>query len=93
MSRCPGQDSRKLTISYHKCPTCGYAVELFSDELRQRCPRCRTEVQKEQTPSCIQWCTAARRCIGPQRYDAIMKQMQEADGPGRPREGDGEETG
>jgi len=86
MSRCPGQDSRKLTIGYHKCPTCGYAVEMFSDELRRRCPQCRTEVEREQTPSCIQWCPAARRCIGSERYDAILKQMQEADAAS----GDGE---
>ena len=77
MSPCPGQDTRKLTIGYHKCPTCNYAVELFSDELMRRCPRCRTEVHKETTPSCIQWCSAARRCIGPERYDATMALMQQ----------------
>ena len=80
MPRCPGQDTRKITIGYHRCPTCGYAVEMFSDELRRRCPKCKTEVHKEQTPSCIQWCAAARQCIGPKRYEEIMKVLAEGQG-------------
>ncbi len=76
--RCPGQDTRKLTVSYHPCPTCGKLVEFFSDELMVKCPACKTEVHKEQVPSCIQWCKAARSCIGAKKYDAIMKDMEEA---------------
>ncbi len=72
MSRCPGQDSRKLTVSYHPCPECRKPVEFFSDEIRVRCPRCKTMVHKEQTPSCIQWCQAARECLGPELFDRLV---------------------
>ncbi len=71
MSRCPGQDTRKLTVSYHPCPACQKPVEFFSDETRIRCPHCKTTVHKEQTPSCIQWCQAARKCLGPELFDRL----------------------
>lgn len=76
-SRCPGQDFRKLSISIHPCPECQKPVEFFSDELRARCPTCKTMVQKDSSPSCIQWCKAARDCIGADLYDALIGQMSE----------------
>jgi hypothetical protein len=75
MGNCPGQDTRKLTISYHPCPECQHPVEFFSDEMRQRCPQCRAVVQKDQTPSCIQWCESARECLGAEVYDSLMGKM------------------
>ena len=79
MFRCPGQDMRKLTVSYHPCPKCGKPVEFFSDEMRIRCPHCKTMVHKDQAPSCIQWCKAARDCLGPDLYDQIVGKMSEQD--------------
>ncbi len=72
MSRCPGQDFRRVTAEIHRCPECGEAVEIFSDEQRRRCPKCRTMVFVEETPSCVQWCTAAKECLGPERYAKVM---------------------
>lgn len=77
MSRCPGQDMRKLTVSYHPCPTCKKPVEFFSDEMRVRCPHCKTVVVKDQVPTCIQWCKSARDCLGPELYDSIIEKMEE----------------
>lgn len=73
MTKCPGQDSRELTISLHPCPNCGAMVEIFSDEQRRRCAECKTMVFAEETPSCIQWCQAARECLGPERYEEVME--------------------
>ena len=72
--KCPGQDSRKLSVSIHKCPNCGNEVEIFSDELRVKCRKCGEMVYREQTPSCITWCASARQCIGEERW----KELQEA---------------
>lgn len=72
MVRCPGQDMRNLTVSYHPCPGCHKPVEFFSDELRVRCPQCKSWVYVDQTPTCIQWCKAARDCLGPEMYDRLM---------------------
>ena len=77
MTRCPGQDSRTLTVSIHVCPECGAPVEIFSDEQRRRCPECKTMVFTEETPSCIKWCKAARECLGPERYEKVMALLKE----------------
>ena len=77
MGLCPGQDMRKLTVSYHPCPKCQKPVEFFSDEIRARCPHCKTVVHKEQVPSCVQWCQAAKQCLGPELYEMIMGRMKE----------------
>jgi len=85
MNRCPGQDSRKRTVSVHRCPGCAEPVEIFSDEQRRRCPKCKTMVFTEETPSCIQWCQAARECLGPERYERVMRLLDESPNEDRDR--------
>jgi NADH pyrophosphatase NudC (nudix superfamily) len=68
---CPGQDTRNLRISLYKCPTCGYEVEMFSDEVKAKCPNCKTVVYKEEMPSCIEWCASARKCLGEERWKQL----------------------
>ena len=70
--KCPGQDMRNLRVSVHKCPECGTEVEIFSDELRQKCRKCGTMVYKEKVPSCIDWCASARQCLGEERWKALQ---------------------
>lgn len=77
MTICPGQDSRKLTVSYHPCPTCKKPVEFFSDEMRVRCQGCKTMVNKDQVPSCIQWCKAAKDCLGPELFKHLTGSFEE----------------
>lgn len=72
MAKCPGQDMRNLTVSYHPCPKCKKPVEFFSDEMRIRCPHCKTMVYKDQVPTCIQWCKGAKDCLGPDLYKRLM---------------------
>lgn len=70
-TKCPGQDFRKLRVSLHKCPNCGAEVEIFSDETRAKCQKCGERVYKEQVPSCIDWCSAARQCLGEERWQEL----------------------
>ena len=70
-SKCPGQDMRNLRVSIHKCPNCGAEVEIFSDEIRVKCPKCKQHVYKEKVPSCIEWCTSARECLGEERWKQL----------------------
>ena len=67
-SRCPGQDTRNLRVSVHKCPNCGAEVEIFSDEIKVKCQKCGTKVYRERLPSCIEWCASARQCLGEERW-------------------------
>lgn len=69
--KCPGQDTRNLRAAMYRCPNCGTDVEMFSDELRIRCYKCNEFVYKEGTPSCIDWCSSAKKCIGVERWDAL----------------------
>ncbi|OGO39754.1 MAG: phosphohydrolase [Chloroflexi bacterium RBG_16_57_8] len=70
-TKCPGQDMRNLRVSLHRCPTCGAEVEIFSDELGVKCRKCGTKVYKEQTPSCIDWCSQAPQCLGEERWRGL----------------------
>ena len=67
-SKCPGQDIRNLRVSVHRCPNCDAEVEIFSDEMKIKCQKCGTMVLKEKVPSCIEWCSSARQCLGEERW-------------------------
>ena len=67
-TKCPGQDMRNLRVKLYKCPNCGKEVEIFSDELKLKCPQCHKYVYTEKTPSCIDWCASARKCLGEDRW-------------------------
>ena len=69
--RCPGQDGRNLRAEIHRCPNCGYEVEIFSDEAKLKCPQCGEMVYREKTPSCIEWCAYARQCLGDKRWKEL----------------------
>lgn len=71
--RCPGQEGRNLQAEIIKCPGCGAGVEIFSDEASVRCQKCGTRVCREETPSCYQWCPAARACLGEERWQALKE--------------------
>ena len=66
--RCPGQDNRNLSSRVLVCPGCGGEVEIFSDEVMVRCRECGRKVYGEKTPSCADWCAAARQCMGEERW-------------------------
>jgi NADH pyrophosphatase NudC (nudix superfamily) len=72
-SKCPGQDTRNLRVSLIKCPNCGAEVEIFSDEVKVKCQKCGKPVYRERLPSCIEWCAAARQCLGEERWKALQQ--------------------
>ncbi len=74
-AKCPGQDIRNLRSAFYRCPNCGAEVEMFSDEQRIKCRKCGTMVYKENTPSCIEWCSKAKECLGEERWKAMMDVM------------------
>jgi len=62
--KCPGQDKRNITAELLKCAKCGYEKEIFSDEIKSQCPKCRSISYREVLPACIDWCKHARECAG-----------------------------
>jgi DNA-directed RNA polymerase subunit RPC12/RpoP len=53
--KCPGKSMRNLTAKIYRCRHCGGEVEMFSDEPRVRCKKCRNFIYKEQLPCCIEY--------------------------------------
>ena len=69
--KCPGQDRRYLKAENINCPACGYNLEIFSDEAKIRCPKCKEFVCEDRLPSCVDWCKFARECVGQARYKQL----------------------
>src|SRR3990170_6576968 len=69
---CPGSRSvRDPVPEYFLCPQCGEEVEVWTHELMQPCPRCKTPVFRERRPTCIDWCQYAKECVGPELYGSL----------------------
>ncbi|MBF0518337.1 MAG: hypothetical protein HQK92_01285 [Nitrospirae bacterium] len=71
---CPG--SKEITKPYPEqllCVHCGYSNEIWSDENEMNCKNCNALLTREMKPTCIQWCPAAKECIGIEKYERLMK--------------------
>lgn len=73
INACPGAlHLKQPTLSYVTCSRCGADdVEIWSDETMARCHHCGTPVFREKIPSCIDWCSAARECLGDDLYERL----------------------
>ena len=78
--RCPGAANlRTPTLEIKKCPQCGEEIEVFSNDVKVRCPGCGFEVYND-IVSCVRWCKYARECVGEEMYRKIMDQPQPPSG-------------
>lgn len=71
LSGCQGRD-RTPTVEDKKCPNCGAPMEIFSIETEAVCEKCGTVIYNDAL-SCVQWCKYARRCVGDEAFEALMK--------------------
>ena len=74
--KCPGTDSRNLRLEEQVCKNCGYKVEIFSNEIKVICPKCKADVFREDMPSCIDWCSYAKQCIGQEKYEQLKPKIE-----------------
>lgn len=69
---CPGSRNIRQPIpECYDCSKCGTEVEIWTDELKARCPKCGTTVFREQVPSCVEWCQYAEQCVGTEAYKRL----------------------
>ncbi len=73
MNKCPGQDSRNIKVEVLKCLDCGYKVEIFSDEIKVSCPKCKSLICRERLPTCVDWCKFAKECVGEDKYRQLKE--------------------
>ncbi|MDD5432565.1 MAG: phosphohydrolase [Candidatus Omnitrophica bacterium] len=71
INKCPGQDDRNIKSESIKCPDCGYEIEIFSDEIKVRCPKCKHMACRVRLPACIDWCKHAKKCIGEEKWKEL----------------------
>jgi ribosomal protein L24E len=70
---CPG--SREITSPFPeeiRCVFCGDTVEIWSDEIDAVCKKCGKTVSREMKPTCLEWCPAARECVGTEKYEKLV---------------------
>lgn len=67
-TRCPGQDNMQVRLELLKCPNCSAEIEMLSSEIKVKCSQCGQIVYRESVPTCIEWCAAARECLGEERW-------------------------
>jgi HD domain len=73
IDKCPGQDKRNITAEILKCGQCGYEKEIFSDEIKSICPKCRNISYREVLPTCVDWCKHAQECVGSEAYSIYAR--------------------
>ena len=71
INKCPGQDARNITVELIRCLGCGYSVEIFSDEAKVRCSRCKGLIYRERKLSCLDWCKGAKECLGEEKWKEL----------------------
>jgi len=75
---CPG--SKEIRSPYPeeiRCIFCSSVVEIWSDETETKCKSCGREVSRDMKPTCLQWCPAAKECVGLEKYERLMKHVKE----------------
>ena len=68
---CQGKP-RTPTIHEKVCPQCGSIIELFSIDTQVPCDNCGF-IAYNDTLSCVQWCEHARKCVGDEMYEQMIK--------------------
>lgn len=70
---CPGADRfKKPHPEEVECPFCREEVEIWSDEFSVVCPKCGKMVSRA-GQSCLDWCKAAKECVGEERYKRYIE--------------------
>jgi HD superfamily phosphodiesterase len=68
---CPGSKLlRQPAPELFPCPNCGTEVEIWSDEFKRPCPKCRKMVLRPGGMSCLEWCKMAKECVGEATYES-----------------------
>lgn len=77
--KCPGsQVFSQPQPEEIKCPYCASEVEIWTDEVRAICSKCKKAVLREQMQSCLDWCRYAKECVGENIYNKYLKNKNKA---------------
>ena len=74
---CPGSKMIKKPYPEEIRCRCGQVVEIWSDEVNTVCKKCKKEVTREMLPSCLDWCSVAKECVGESKYKKYLQSKKE----------------
>lgn len=70
---CPGStEIRSPHPEELACVFCGKVNEIWSDESETECKMCGKLIKRDMKETCINWCPAAKECIGIEKYERMM---------------------
>ena len=74
IDKCPGsQKFSEPQPEFIKCPFCSGEVEIWTDEVKTKCPSCKRTVLREGGQSCLDWCKYAKECVGDEAYKKYLE--------------------
>ncbi len=77
---CPGAKFFKNPQpTFKNCPNCNCEVEIWTDEIKAICPKCKKTVLREAVPTCLDWCKFAKECVGEQEFKKYNKEKEEGE--------------
>lgn len=74
---CPG--SREIRNPFPEeifCFYCHTLNEIWSDEVEIECKGCGKIISRDMKPTCLEWCPAAKECVGVEKYERLMKALK-----------------
>ncbi|MHB8883108.1 MAG: phosphohydrolase [Thermodesulfovibrionales bacterium] len=77
---CPG--STEIRSPYPQDITCFWCSannEIWSDETETQCKGCGKKITRDPAPSCLEWCPAAKECVGAEKYERFMQACNRRD--------------
>ena len=73
---CPG--SKEIRTPHPEaiaCYWCDWPNEIWSDEVEITCKHCAKTISRDMTANCLLWCPAAKECVGPEKYERLIRAM------------------
>jgi len=75
--KCPGSTSfSQPHPESMDCPFCGTDLEIWSDEVKAKCPKCKRVVMRQGQQTCLDWCKYAKECVGDTLYQKYLKNKE-----------------
>ncbi len=74
---CPG--SREIRDPFPEeimCFYCHTINEIWSDEVEIECKGCGKIISRDMRPTCLEWCPAAKECVGAEKYERLMRAIK-----------------
>ena len=77
--KCPGSQRFSMpSPEIIRCQYCGGEVEIWTDETKAACPKCKKKITRPEGQNCLDWCKYAKECVGERLYDKYMRNKRKS---------------